>query len=111
MGARATPPYKGVVTHGWTLDEQGQAMSKSRGNDVDPVDIADRLGGEIVRMWEASVDFREEVVGSEKMMLRVTENYRKIRNTVRFILGNLYDFDQAKYSIPHEKLEPLDLLM
>ena len=63
MGTHATPPYKGVVTPGWTLDEKGQAMSKSRGNDVDPVDISSRLGGEVVRLWVASVDFREDVVG------------------------------------------------
>ena len=78
MGTHATPPYKGVVTPGWTLDEKGQAMSKSRGNDVDPVDIADRFGGEVVRLWVASVDFREDVVGSEQLMQRVAENYRKI---------------------------------
>ena len=93
MGTHGTPPYKGVVTPGWTLDEKGQAMSKSRGNDVDPVDIAGRLGGEIVRLWVASVDFREDVVGSEALMQRVAENYRKIRNTFRYILGNLGDFD------------------
>ncbi|HUO14423.1 MAG TPA: isoleucine--tRNA ligase, partial [Verrucomicrobiae bacterium] len=75
MGTHASPPYKGVVTPGWTLDESGQAMSKSRGNDVDPVDISSRLGGEIVRMWVASVDFREDVVGSERLMQRVGENY------------------------------------
>ena len=74
MGTRATPPYRGVVTPGWTLDEKGQAMSKSRGNDVDPVDIANRLGGEIVRLWTASVDFREDVVGSEALMQRVGED-------------------------------------
>ena len=95
MGTHASPPYKGVVTPGWTLDEKGQAMSKSRGNDVDPVDIASRLGGEVVRLWVASVDFREDVVGSERLMLRVAENYRKIRNTFRYVLGNLYDFDPA----------------
>ena len=93
MGTHATPPYKGVVTPGWTLDEKGQAMSKSRGNDVDPVDISSRLGGEVVRLWVASVDFREDVVGSEALMLRVGENYSKIRNTFRYILGNLGDFD------------------
>src|SRR5258708_16234360 len=111
MGTRAAPPYKGVVTPGWTLDEQGQAMSKSRGNDVDPVDIADRLGGEIVRMWVASVDFREDVVGSEKMMLRVADNYRKIRNTFRYILGNLYDFDPARDAVAHGKMQALDEFM
>jgi isoleucyl-tRNA synthetase len=111
MGTRGTPPYKGVVTPGWTLDEKGQAMSKSRGNDVDPVDIASRLGGEVVRMWVASVDFREDVVGSEALMQRVAENYRKIRNTFRYILGNLYDFDPAHDAVEFDKMEALDQYM
>jgi isoleucyl-tRNA synthetase len=111
MGTRGTPPYKGVVTPGWTLDEKGQAMSKSRGNDVDPVDIAGRLGGEVVRLWVASVDFREDVVGSEQLMLRVAENYRKIRNTFRYILGNLGDFDPEKDAVPFVKMEALDRYM
>ncbi len=110
-GARGSPPYKGVVTPGWTLDEKGQALSKSRGNDVDPVDIANRLGGEIVRLWVASVDFREDVVGSEGLMQRVAENYRKIRNTVRYILGNLHDFDPAKDALAFDKLQSLDQYM
>lgn len=111
MGTRATPPYRGVVTPGWTLDEKGQAMSKSRGNDVDPVDIANRLGGEIVRLWTASVDFREDVVGSEALMQRVGDNYKKIRNTFRYILSNLYDFDPAKDAIPFDKIEEIDQYM
>ena len=111
MGTHATPPYKGVVTPGWTLDEKGQAMSKSRGNDVDPVDIADRLGGEIVRFWTASVDFREDVVGSEALMQRVGENYKKIRNTFRYILSNLYDFEPAKDAVAFEEMEALDRYM
>jgi isoleucyl-tRNA synthetase len=111
MGTHATPPYKGVVTPGWTLDEKGQALSKSRGNDVDPVDIADRLGGEVVRLWVASVDFREDVVGSEGLMLRVAENYRKIRNTFRYVLGNLGDFDPQTDAVPFEKMEALDQYM
>jgi isoleucyl-tRNA synthetase len=111
MGTHGTPPYKGVVTPGWTLDEKGQAMSKSRGNDVDPVDIANRLGGEIVRMWVASVDFREDVVGSERLMQTVAENYRKIRNTFRYILGNLSDFDPKMDTIPFGQLQSLDQYM
>ena len=112
MGTRGTPPYKGVVTPGWTLDEQGQALSKSRGNDVDPVDIANRLGGEIVRLWVASVDFREDVVGSERLMQRVAENYRAIRNNLfKNALGNLYDFDPQVNALPFEKLEALDQYM
>ena len=108
MGTHGTPPYKGVVTPGWTLDEKGQALSKSRGNDVDPVDIAGRLGGEVVRLWAASVDFREDVVGSETLMQRVGENYKKIRNTFRYILSNLYDFDPAKDAVNFDDMAPLD---
>ncbi len=111
MGTHQTPPYKGVVTPGWTLDEKGQAMSKSRGNDVDPVDISNRLGGEVVRMWVASVDFREDVVGSEALMQRVGENYKKIRNTFRYILGNLEAFNPETDAVPFEQMEELDQYM
>jgi isoleucyl-tRNA synthetase len=111
MGTRGTPPYKGVVTPGWTLDEKGQAMSKSRGNDVDPVDIASRLGGEVVRLWTASVDFREDVVGSERLMQTVAENYRKIRNTFRYILGNLDGFDELRDGVPFPQMNVMDQYM
>jgi isoleucyl-tRNA synthetase len=112
MGTRGTPPYQSVVTPGWTLDEKGQAMSKSRGNDVDPVDISNRLGGEIVRLWVASVDFREDVVGSERLMGRTAENYRTIRNKLfKNALGNLYDFDPRRDAVPFEKLEAIDQYM
>ena len=112
MGTHATPPYKGVVTPGWTLDEKGQAMSKSRGNDVDPVDISSRLGGEIVRLWVASVDFREDVVGSEALMQRVGENYREIRNKLfKNALGNLFDFAPQSNAVGFEQLDPLDQYM
>ena len=112
VGTQNHAPYKTVATVGWTLDENGQAMSKSRGNDVDPVDIAGRMGGEIVRLWVASVDFREDVVGSEQLMQRIAENYRTIRNNLfRYVLGNLYDFDPGKDALPFEKLEALDQYM
>jgi isoleucyl-tRNA synthetase len=101
-------PYKMVATSGWTLDEQGRAFSKSLGNGVDPVDIAKRLGGEIIRLWVASVDFREDVAASENLMQRVSDNYRKLRNTLRFLLSNLYDFDPAIHSIAFSAMEPLD---
>lgn len=112
MGTHGTPPYKGVVTPGWTLDEKGQAMSKSRGNDVDPVDIADRMGAEVVRLWVASVDFREDVVGSELLMQRVAETYRTIRNNLfRYVLSNLYDFNPQADAVPFAKLEDIDEYM
>ena len=111
MGWRGEAPYRMVASPGWTLDEHGHAMSKSRGNDVDPVDIANRLGGEIVRLWVASVDFREDVVGSENLMQRQAENYRKIRNTFRYILGNLHGFHPVRDSVPFEQMEVLDQYM
>ncbi len=112
VGTQDHAPYKHVATVGWTLDESGQAMSKSRGNDVDPVDIAGRLGAEIVRLWVASVDFREDVVGSERLMQNVAENYRTVRNNlVKYSLGNLYDFDPSRDAVPFSKLEALDQYM
>ena len=108
IGAQGRAPYKHVATSGWTLDPQGRAMSKSLGNVVDPVDIAKRLGGEIVRLWVASVDFREDVRASEELMQRVAENYKKIRNTFRYILGNLKGFDPARDALKFDELEPFD---
>ncbi len=104
-------PYRKVATSGWTLDEQGRAMSKSLGNGVDPIDISQRLGAEIVRLWVASVDFREDVAASENLMQRVADNYRKLRNTFRFLLGNLHGFVPAEHEIAYEELEPLDKYM
>jgi isoleucyl-tRNA synthetase len=111
IGLNGKAPYKAVATNGWTLDENGRAMSKSLGNTVDPVDIAKRMGGEIVRFWVASVDFREDVRASENLMTRVAENYRKIRNTFRYILGNLHGFSPASDLVAFEQLEPLDQYM
>ncbi len=108
---KGSAPYAMVATNGWTLDEQGRAMSKSLNNGVDPVDIANRMGGEIVRLWVASVDFREDVACSENLMQRVAENYRKIRNTIKNILGNLYDFRPDRDAVPFEKMEALDQYM
>jgi isoleucyl-tRNA synthetase len=109
VAVRGRAPYKMVATSGWTLDEQGRAFSKSLGNGVDPVDIAKRLGGEIVRLWVASVDFREDVAASENLMQRVSDNYRKLRNTFRFLLGNLHDFTPSTDAVrDFAKLEPLD---
>ncbi len=99
VAVRGHAPYKMVATSGWTLDEQGRAFSKSLGNGVDPVDVANRLGAEVIRLWVASVDFREDVAASENLMGRVSDNYRKLRNTLRFLLGNLHDFDPATNAV------------
>ncbi len=110
VALRGRAPYSHVSTAGWTLDEQGRAMSKSLGNGVDPVDIANRLGGEIVRLWVASIDFREDMAASENLMQRCAEIYRKLRNTFRFLLGNLNGFDPA-HAVAESKLLPLDRYM
>ncbi len=111
VALRGHAPYSHVATAGWTLDEQGRAMSKSLGNGVDPVDIANRMGGEIVRLWVASIDFREDMAASENLMQRCAELYKKLRNTFRFLLGNLAGFDPTRDSIAEADLLPLDRYM
>jgi isoleucyl-tRNA synthetase len=111
VALRGCAPYSHVATAGWTLDEQGRAMSKSLGNGVDPVDIANRMGGEIVRLWVASVDFREDMAASENLMARCAELYRKLRNTFRFLLGNLQNFDPVRDRLAEKELQPLDRYM
>jgi isoleucyl-tRNA synthetase len=111
VALRGQAPYSHVATAGWTLDEQGRAMSKSLGNGVDPVDIANRLGGEIVRLWVASIDFREDMAASENLMQRCADIYRKVRNTFRFLLGNLHGFVPARDRVPEAELLPLDRYM
>ncbi|MGO9776380.1 MAG: isoleucine--tRNA ligase, partial [Terracidiphilus sp.] len=111
VALRGRAPYTHVATVGWTLDEQGRAMSKSLGNGVDPVDIANRMGGEIVRLWVASIDFREDMAASENLMQRCAEIYKKLRNTFRFLLGNLHGFDPARDRVPEAELLPLDRYM
>ncbi len=111
VALRGRAPYSHVATAGWTLDELGRAMSKSLGNGVDPVDIASRMGGEIVRLWVASVDFREDMAASENLMARCAEIYRKLRNTFRFLLGNLAGFNPAADAVDERELLPLDRYM
>jgi isoleucyl-tRNA synthetase len=111
IGTRNAAPYRMAATAGWTLDEQGRAMSKSLGNGVDPIDIAHRLGAEIVRLWVASVDFREDVAASENLMLRVSETYRKLRNTFRFLLSNLNGFEPERHAVAWDEMPPLDRYM
>jgi isoleucyl-tRNA synthetase len=113
IGMHNRAPFKSVATYGWTLDEKGRALSKSLGNFIDPVAIMDQLGGDIVRLWVASVDFREDVVASLPLLRRLAEEiYRKLRNTFRFMLGNLHDFDPATNMVEDfAKLEPIDQYM
>ena len=108
VGAKGGAPYRRVATVGWTLDPQGRAMSKSLGNTVDPVEIADKMGAEIVRLWVASVDFREDVMASDELMQRIAESYRKLRNTFRYILGNLNGFDPGRDAVDFADMRQLD---
>ena len=112
VGTKNAAPYRRVATCGWTLDEQGRALSKSRGNFIDPGEVGDQLGADIIRLWVASVDFREDVVATMPLLKRLAEDiYRKLRNTFRFLLGNLGDFNPAGDALPFEQLLPLDQYM
>jgi isoleucyl-tRNA synthetase len=108
VGTRGHAPYRAVATNGWTLDPQGKATSKSLGNGLDPIEIAKKLGGEIIRLWVASVDFQEDVTVSEDLMKQVAENYRKVRNTFKYLLSNLPDFVPAQNAVKFDDLQPLD---
>jgi isoleucyl-tRNA synthetase len=94
MNGRA--PYKAVLTHGFVVDENGRKQSKSLGNVVSPQKVWDTLGADILRLWVASTDFRSEMVASDEILKRVSDQYRRIRNTFRFILGNLNDFNKTE---------------
>ena len=101
-------PYETVLTHGWTLDAQGRAMHKSAGNAVSPDEVIPQLGAEVLRLWCASSDYFEDLRCSEEILQRVTDGYRKLRNTARFALGNLAGFDPARDSVPEEELLEID---
>ena len=101
-------PYRALLTHGFTVDGEGRKMSKSLGNGIDPHDVANRLGAEIIRLWIASTDYSGELAISEEILKRVTESYRRIRNTLRFLLANLSDFDFAQHAQPVEEWLEID---
>src|SRR5438445_270864 len=110
-GIRDASPYRGVVTHGWTLDEQGRPMSKSLGNALYPIEICEKWGADLLRLWVGSVDYQADVKMSERVMTQLSEAYRKIRNTFRFALGNLGDFDPSRDVLSNEQLEEIDRWM
>lgn len=101
-------PYKQVLTHGFTVDEQGRKMSKSLGNVIAPDKVMSTLGADILRLWVSSVDYRNEITCSDNILNHVTEVYRRIRNTARFLLANLHDFHPAKDLLPTDQLLSLD---
>ena len=110
-GLRHHAPYRSVVTHGWTLDEHGRPMSKSLGNVVLPSEICEKWGADLLRLWVASQEYQADVKMSERVMVQLSEAYRKIRNTFRFALGNLFDFEPGRDALAGEDLEEIDRWM
>jgi isoleucyl-tRNA synthetase len=111
VGTRGAAPYKQVVTHGWTLDENGKPMSKSLGNALYPKEIVEKWGADLLRVWVVSQDYTADMRNSPAMMTQLADAYRKIRNTFRFGLSNLYDFDPAKNSVVDPDLWEVDAWM
>jgi isoleucyl-tRNA synthetase len=111
VGTRGRAPYEQVVTHGWTLDEKGAPMSKSLGNAMYPKEICEKWGADLLRVWVASQDYTADMRMSDAMMVQLAEAYRKIRNTFRFALSNLFDFDPARDSVPDAELWEMDAWM
>ena len=105
---RGKAPYKGVLTHGLTVDGEGRKMSKSLGNVIAPSEVVNQYGADILRLWVASLDYRVDVRLSQDILKQLSESYRKIRNTARFILGNLHGFDPNKNAVPTDALEDID---
>jgi isoleucyl-tRNA synthetase len=110
-GIKNAAPFRGVVTHGWTLDEQGRPMSKSLGNVVEPAEICEKWGADLLRLWVASQEYQADVKMSERVMTQLSEAYRKIRNTFRFALGNLANFDPSRDALPDAQMEEIDRWM
>jgi isoleucyl-tRNA synthetase len=106
--ARGQPPFRTCITHGFVVDEEGRKMSKSLGNTVSVLDEVKRLGADVVRLWVSSVDYGYDIRASDTLISNLQDAYRKIRNTLRFLLGNLADFDAAKHALAPGKMTELD---
>ena len=104
-------PYKIVISHGFTLDGEGRKMSKSLGNTIDPIASCNEFGADIFRLWVASVEYQSDFKMSKELLKQVSEAYRKIRNTFRFLLGNLFDFDPISDAISYDKMTEIDQYM
>ena len=101
-------PYEALLTHGFVIDAKGHKMSKSRGNGIEPQEIANKMGAEILRLWVASTDYSGELSLSDEILKRVTDGYRRIRNTLRFLLANTADFDAHQHMVPMEEWLEID---
>ena len=101
-------PYKQIITHGWTVDGEGKKMSKSLGNGIDPQEIVGKYGADILRLWVASADYHADIRISPEILKQISDNYRKLRNTARYCLSNLYDFNPDSDMVSNDELEELD---
>lgn len=108
VATKGIAPYKAVVTHGWVVDGEGKKMSKSIGNTIEPEEIVNQYGADILRLWVASSDYHADIRISKDILKQLSEAYRKIRNTARFILGNIHDFDPNTDAVAIDNLEPMD---
>jgi isoleucyl-tRNA synthetase len=108
LATRGRPPYREVLTHGFLIDLEGRKMSKSVGNAISPQEIIKESGAEIIRLWVASTEFTEELRVSKEILTRVVDTYRKLRNTCRILVANLYDFDPATDNVPLNRLDAVD---
>jgi isoleucyl-tRNA synthetase len=108
LGTRGRPPYRQVVTHGFIVADDGRKMSKSLGNSIEPQEIIKASGADILRLWVSMSDFTQEIRLGKEVLARSVEAYRKIRNTLRYLVANLYDFDPAVDRVPHDRLEEID---
>jgi isoleucyl-tRNA synthetase len=106
--ARGQPPFRTCITHGWVMDEQGRKMSKSLGNVVSVLDEVKRLGADVLRLWASSVDYSVDIRASDSLISNLQDGYRKIRNTLRYLLGNLGDFDAKRHAVKREEMEEID---
>jgi len=101
-------PYRQLLTHGFTVDEKGYKMSKSKGNGIEPQDICNKLGADMLRLWIASTEYSGEIALSEEIIKRVTDSYRRIRNTLRFLLANIADYDHGQHALPVDQWLEID---
>jgi isoleucyl-tRNA synthetase len=108
VALKGTAPYRGVLTHGFTVDAQGRKMSKSLGNVIAPQKVIDKMGADVLRLWVASTDFSGEITVSDETLQRAGDAYRRIRNTARYLLANINDFDPNTDCVANEDLLPLD---
>lgn len=108
VGTRGQAPYDSVLTHGFVVDAEGRKMSKSLGNVIAPKEVIDRYGAEILRLWVTATDYREDIRISENILKQLSDAYRRIRNTSRFILGNLSDFNPRTDAVPYDQMPEID---